>query len=84
MATTKGCVVSLVVPQVSEDTVRACEYLLQEARAGRAVGLMWGLIRPGYLYEVDAAGEAYRSPAFSQGVVLKLLTEVGKMPITGK
>lgn len=81
---TKGSVVTLVQPRVSEDTVRACEYLLQEARAGRAVGLMWGLIRPGYLYEVDAAGEANRSPAFSQGVVLTLLKEIGKLPIQEK
>lgn len=72
----KSAVVTLLQARVSGDTVRACEFLLQEARAGRLVGLAWAEIRPGYAWQVDVAGEAHRSPAFTQGIVLNLLRAI--------
>lgn len=80
MQVPKSTVIELVKPRVSEDTVRACEYLLQEARAGRVVGLAWSAIRPGYGYEGDLAGEAIRSPAFTQGMLIQLLLKVSEPP----
>lgn len=76
----KSTVVELVRPRVSEETLRAVEYLRQEILAGRIVGLSWAAHLPGYHFEVDVAGEARTLPAFTQGAVLKLLDEIGKLP----
>lgn len=73
-------VVGLVRPRVSAETLRAVDYLRQEILAGRIVGLSWVAQRPGYQYEVDVAGEARTLPAFTQGTVIKLLKEIGKLP----
>lgn len=76
MGKRKGVVLSLVRPTVSADTVKAAEYLLQEARAGRVIGLAWVALQPGYGYEVDWAGEVKRDPTFTRGTLKKLDDEV--------
>lgn len=75
----KNTILRLVQPHVSEDTVRACKYLLQEAEAGRLIGISWAAHLPGYRFEVDLAGEAKTSPAFTQGAILKLLLEIDRL-----
>jgi hypothetical protein len=76
----KSTVVHLARPSVSKETVRACRLLLQEAEAGRLIGLSWAAHLPGHEYEVDIAGEARRLPAFTAGIVLKLLHEILSLP----
>lgn len=72
-------VLNLVPPAVSGDTVQALEYLLQEARAGRLVGLAWVCMIRGRLYEVDAAGEAKRLPTYARGLLRRLDDELAKI-----
>ena len=52
----------------SDDLVETLEYLLQEARAGRMIGLAYGAILKRRAYFVDAAGEAHRNPMFGVGI----------------
>lgn len=52
----------------SDDLVETLEYLLQEARTGRMIGLAYGAILKRRAYFVDAAGEAHRNPMFGVGV----------------
>lgn len=82
-----GTVVTLSVarPCVSGETLRAVDYIRQEVLAGRIVGLAWAAVRPGYRWEVDLAGQLLRdAPAFTQGIVLNLLREIGELPATKK
>lgn len=72
-------VLGLAETAPSKDCIEAVEYLRQEVMAGRVIGLAWGALKPGYQYEVDAAGEAKKSPEFTQGVMLKLIRELGKL-----
>lgn len=65
---------------ISADMLQAVEYLVQEIRAGRIIGLAWVALRPGREYEADAAGEARREPAYTQGLILKLLHKLDAVP----
>lgn len=76
----RGNLITLLPPHVSKDTELAVAYIRQEVLAARWVGLAWVGILPGRHYECDCAGEARRCPAFTQGTVLKLLNEIGKLP----
>lgn len=74
-----GEIVRLVPAGVSDETVKAIEYLLQEARAGRYVGLAWVAMRAGYLYDVDIAGETRRAPTFTRGMLRVLDDELAQI-----
>lgn len=65
---------------VSADMLQAGEYLAQEIRAGRIIGLAWVALKPGREYEADCAGEARREPAYTQGLILKLLHKIDDVP----
>lgn len=67
----------LVPDTLSNDTVECLEQLLEHARTGAVVGVAFAamLKRRGYI--VNTAGEAYRNPTFSRGMVLALLDELG-------
>lgn len=60
----------------SDDLVETLEYLLQEARAGRMIGLAYGAILKRRAYFVDAAGEAHRNPMFGVGIANVLACEL--------
>lgn len=74
-----GKVITLVPRAVSGDTVRALEFLLQEAKAGRLIGLAWVSMHPLSEFEVDIAGETKRSPSSTRGWLLKLDDELADM-----
>jgi hypothetical protein len=62
----------LIPNHVSTDTVEALEMLLAQARAGEVIGVAFVamLKRRGYI--ADAAGEAYRNPTFTRGMIRAL------------
>jgi hypothetical protein len=62
----------LVPDKISHDTVEALQELLALARTGDLIGVAYAgmLKRRGYI--VDSAGEAYRNPTFSRGMVCAL------------
>lgn len=59
----------LVPDNISHDTIEALQELLASARAGELIGIAFAamLKRRGYI--VDSAGEAYRNPTFSRGMI---------------
>jgi hypothetical protein len=63
----------------SREAVQVLESLLEEARAGRVVGLAWVVIRPGLGFEVDVAGEARRQPVFARGLCRVLDDQLAKL-----
>ena len=63
--------------------MRALEYLIQEARAGRVVGLAWLAMHKTFDYSVDIAGETKRSPTLTRGM-LHLLDDELSAIIRGK
>lgn len=62
----------LVADTVSHDTVQCLTDLLAAAKNGEIIGLAFAamLKRRGYI--VNTAGEAYRNPTFSRGMVAAL------------
>lgn len=55
---------TLIKPDVSHETIAALEYLLQEAKEGNLIGLVYGAALRGKDYFVDTAGESHRNPLF--------------------
>jgi hypothetical protein len=62
----------LIPDAVSPDTVECLETLLKHAQAGEVIGLGFVamLKRRGYI--ANTAGEAYRNPTFTRGMLLAL------------
>ena len=58
----------LVKDHVCQDTIYALEYLLQEARRGEVIGLVYGGIFKNRCCITDAVGEGYRDPVFALGL----------------
>lgn len=67
---------TLVNETLSHDTIEALEFLLQEARSGELIGLVYGAMLRRRTCIVDTAGEAYRNPLFALGVVCLLSDDV--------
>lgn len=63
---------SLAQRHLSHDTIEALEQLLDEAKRGRVIGLAYVAMYKRREYVTDAAGEAYRNPTFSRGMVAAL------------
>lgn len=59
---------ALVRDHVSRDTVECLEQLLEAARAGHVVGLVFGAMLKRKRYMVNIAGEAFRDPTYARGV----------------
>lgn len=59
---------TLIKIDISNETVEALEYLLQEARAGNLIGIAYGAALRGKDYFVDTAGEAHRNPMFGLSI----------------
>ena len=66
----------LAGPAPSHDTIQALEDLLQDARSGKLVGLLYCAMFDRRAYRVGAAGEAHRSPTFARGMVCALDDEL--------
>lgn len=62
----------LVTEPLSHDTITALRDLLAEAESGRLIGIAYAAMYRGRSVRVDAAGEAYRSPIFSLGMIAML------------
>lgn len=67
---------TLVQNDVSKDSVEALEFLLQEAKSGRLIGLAYGAMFKRKDCIVDTAGEAHTNPLFAISVIFMLLFDV--------
>lgn len=64
-----GSVLHLVRDQVSTETVALANFFLQEALAGRAIGLAGIILLRGQDYTVEIVGECKMAPALSRGLL---------------
>ena len=62
----------LVREPVSHSTVQCLRQLLEAAERGEIVGLAFGAVLKGKRYMVNTAGEAYRNPTFTRGMICAL------------
>lgn len=74
-----GHVLHLVQQAVSKDTVDALEFLLQEARAGRVIGLAYVALHNSHDYTVDMAGFTKTAPSLTRGAVHTLDDELAAL-----
>lgn len=74
-----GQLYQLVNDAVSPETIEALAQLLEDARAGRIIGLAWVARRRGIDFTVDAAGAAKEDPITTRGMVHVLDDELGKL-----
>lgn len=65
--------------ELSGDSVEVLEALLEEARAGRLIGIAFAAMYRQRRYIVNTAGEARRSPTFSLGMVQMLADELRRL-----
>lgn len=72
----KRATLSIVKPYVSEDLVETLEYLLQEALAGRLIGMAYGAMLPGRKFIVDAVGEAHSNALSGVGLAQYVSQEI--------
>ncbi|WP_124704091.1 hypothetical protein [Sulfuriferula multivorans] len=68
----------LVKDRESQDTIDALEYLLQEAKRGELIGLVYGGMLKGRSCIVDSTGVAYQDPLFALGVASLLTDELAQ------
>lgn len=71
-----GRVVTLVTTGASSDTVHALTYLLQEARAGRVVGVAYVAMHKAHDFSIDHAGEIKRYPLPAIGAIRLLADQL--------
>jgi hypothetical protein len=69
---------TLVTAPASQETVKALEHLLEEARKGEVIGLAFAAMCRKRTYFVNAVGEAYRNPTFARGMVSALHDDLGQ------
>jgi hypothetical protein len=62
----------LVPDTVSRDTVKCLEILLDQARRGEIIGIAYAVMLKKRAYITNSAGEAYRNPTFSRGMIATL------------
>ena len=61
---------------VSNTTIEALEFLLQEAQRGELIGLVYGAMLKGRSCIVDMTGEAERNPLLALGVVTFMSNDI--------
>lgn len=66
-------------PPVQRDVVDTLAQLLQGARDGQIVGLAVGAALPRRRYIVATAGECYRDPTYTRGIVRALDDELARL-----
>ena len=59
----------LVPDSLSHDTIEALQSLLDDARAGRIIGIAFCAMYKQRRFIVNTAGEAHRNPVFARGMV---------------
>lgn len=74
-----GQILDLVRPAVSVETIDALLFLLEEARAGRVLGVAWVAVHAGRRFTGDAVGETRTHPTFTRGMLRVLDDELGKL-----
>lgn len=62
--------------RIDPDLIETLEYLLQEARAGRVIGLAYAALLPEKKFFVDASGQAHTDPLRGLGAVEMLSEEL--------
>lgn len=67
----------LPVDAVSHDTVKCLERLLEQARAGEAIGIAYAVMYKRRKFAVHMCGEAHRNPTFTRGMIAALDDELG-------
>lgn len=70
---------ALITKDVSHDTIEALGDLCREAKGGDLIGFAYVAVYRGRCYTVDAAGEAYRNPTFTRGILRALDDKLGEM-----
>lgn len=68
----------LVPDAISDDTIRALEQLLRQARKGDIIGLAFVAMYRRREYIANAAGEAKRNPTFTRGMIAALDDALGR------
>lgn len=63
---------SLVPETISRDTIELLEQLLDDAKRGRVLGVVFVAMYKRREFVGDATGEAYRNPVFARGMVAAL------------
>lgn len=73
----------LVRDAISHDTIECLEQLLDAARAGHVVGIVFAAMLKRKRYMVNVAGEAHRDPTYARGVLGAIEDEL-RLMIQGK
>lgn len=63
---------SLIDDAVSTHTIECLETLLDRARHGEVIGVAFAAMLRRRAYVVNTAGEAYRNPTFTRGMIAAL------------
>lgn len=69
----------LVPNTLSRDTMEALGELCRQAKDGELIGMAYVALYRGRVYTVDAAGEAFRNPTFTRGILRALDDMLGQM-----
>lgn len=70
---------TLVPDDISHDTIEALQNLLDEARTGTLIGIAFAAMYKRRNFIVNTAGEAYRSPTFTRGMIAALDDQLREM-----
>lgn len=68
----------LIPDNVSTDTVKCLELLLNRARRGEVIGIAYAAMLKKRAYIVNTAGTAYESPTFTRGMIRALDDQLGQ------
>lgn len=63
--------------QLSHDTIECLERLLEEARAGKVIGIAFAAIMKRQHYVAHMCGEAHRQRVFTRGILRELDDKLG-------
>lgn len=69
----------LVLDGLSHDVIECLAQLLHDAESGELLGFACAAMYKGRRYIVDVAGECYRSPTFTRGLVAVLDDELSNL-----
>ena len=69
----------LVRDDISRDTVEALEQMLEQARRGEIIGIAFAAMLRRRQFFVNSAGEAYRNPTWSRGMIATLDDELREL-----
>ena len=70
---------TLVRDDISHDTIEALEQLLESAKCGQLIGLVFGAMMKRRRYIVNSAGDARSDPTFALGMCSVLASELRAM-----